>query len=190
MNINDSLNIESESSEDLERGTLIIEKIVLTSELLIDVLDFIKTNKFTNIKMINVDIESYFEPDDIIKFPDTLRTIYINNISGKLEKLVLRLISSNPNLYDISIEYPTLFHSSTAILKEIKSKDKILNLSLSENFLEDFPKECLELINLETLNLNENMIIKIPEQISNLKSLMILSLKNNQISKFQIQLLT
>lgn len=65
----------------------------------------------------------------------------------------------------------------------LENKAAVKHLNLSGQKLKKFPKEILELYNLESLDLSKNKLEKLPDDIGKLKKLTVLNLSNNKIEE-------
>lgn len=64
----------------------------------------------------------------------------------------------------------------------IANKDSVISLQLKKQYLKEFPKEILEMKNLERLDLSRNSLKEIPEEISSLKKLHYIKLASNYLT--------
>lgn len=70
----------------------------------------------------------------------------------------------------------------TSLKAAIEDKDKVVKLVLRKQKLKTFPKEILDMPNLQYLDLSKNQITEIPDSITRLKKLQFLIMSKNKIT--------
>ncbi len=70
----------------------------------------------------------------------------------------------------------------------IKNKDSVISLTLKKKHLKTFPKEILEMKNIQRLDLSRNSIKEIPSSIDTLKYLHYLNIAQNYLTSLPKQM--
>ena len=69
----------------------------------------------------------------------------------------------------------------TTLEEALKNPDTVYRLDLKRNKLKTFPKEILQLKNLQELNLSKNQMIELSEELGELINLQVLDISSNKL---------
>jgi Leucine-rich repeat (LRR) protein len=87
-------------------------------------------------------------------------------------------LAQNTLLDSVSL---ALYNEYTDLKEALKQPDQVLKLSLRKQGLKEFPKEVLQLKNLQYLDLSKNKIESLPDSIIQLKQLQVLIVSKNEL---------
>lgn len=125
---------------------------------------------------------------DKLQFRGKYENIDLKQLEKEIDNFELNLLDQDcfkgiPSVKNEYPTYPKVLNYDNKKLRELPNDiDKsVVNLSLANNKIREFPQGLLNLTNLEFLNLENNKIKSIPDNINKLKNLKYLNLSNNKL---------